>query len=490
LTLELSFLLISGLLLIGIVASKVSSRLGIPSLLLFLAIGMLAGSEGPGGIPFDSADVAQTVGVIALSYILFAGGFDTNWKDVRLAFRYGIVLSTLGVVLTAVVLAVFAQYALGFGWIQALLLGSIVSSTDAAAVFAVLRSRNANLKGVVAPVLELESGSNDPMAVFLTLGCIRMATEPGFTIANLIPAFFLEMSVGGLVGYGAGQLGVSALNRIKLHAEGLYPVFTLSLVLLTYGAASILQGNGFLAVYLAGIVLGRERFIHKRSLLNFHDGIAWLMQITMFLTLGLLVFPSEIISVTGVGLFLAFILMFVARPASVFVSLAFTNLSLREKTFISWVGLKGAVPIILATFPLLADVPNSLLYFNVVFFIVIASVLLQGTSLPVVARWLRLDEPYAGKRQSPLEFFPTSKSRSEMIEVEVADNSRMVGRRILDIPLPTTALIVLISRGEEYVIPRGATQIEPGDRLLVLAERDIIQQVRRTFYLENPGEAS
>ncbi|MCC6395090.1 MAG: potassium/proton antiporter, partial [Bryobacterales bacterium] len=332
------------LLVVGVLASKVSNRLGVPALLLFLLIGMLAGSEGIGGIPFDDARFTQTLGIIALSFILFAGGLETEWAQVSGVLWRGLSLSTIGVLVTALVVGGAATLLFGFTWSEGLLLGSIMSSTDAAAVFSVLRSRGASLKGTNKPLLELESGSNDPMAVFLTMALIRVVNRPDSPVLDLALMFVLQMIVGAAAGYGLGKAFVFVVNRIKLETEGLYPVLTLGVVLLVYGLASSLRGNGFLAVYLAGIVMGNSDFIHKRSLVRFHDGLAWLMQITMFVALGLLVYPSRLIPVAGVGFLIAGILMFVARPAGVFLSLLFAKMGLRHKLLISWVGLRGAVP--------------------------------------------------------------------------------------------------------------------------------------------------
>ncbi|MCW5978086.1 MAG: potassium/proton antiporter [Bryobacteraceae bacterium] len=468
----------AALLIAGVLASKAASRLGVPALLLFLFTGMLAGEEGPGGIPFDDAALAQVLGIIALSFILFAGGLDTDWASVSAVKWRGLSLSTLGVSITAGISGGLAAPLLGFSWREGLLLGAIMSSTDAAAVFAVLRSRGVSLKGSSRPLLELESGSNDPMAVFLTLAFIRLVNRPDSPVLDLALMFVLQMTVGAAIGYGLGKASVAALNRVKLETDGLYPVLTLSVVLLTYGLASFLQGNGFLAVYLAGIVMGNSDFIHKRSLMRFHDGLAWLMQITMFVTLGLLVFPSHLLPVVWRGLFIAGVLMFVARPAGVFLSLALASMGVREKALVSWVGLRGAVPIVLATFPFVAGAPNAELYFNIVFFVVLTSVLLQGTSIPLVARWLDLEAPLEKKREYPLEYVAGGKTRNDLIEVPIPDHSPAIGRQIVDLRLPRSALIVLVSRGDDFLVPRGGTTLERGDVMLVLGESTDIEAVR------------
>jgi potassium/hydrogen antiporter len=386
------------LLILSVLASKASGRLGVPALLLFLGVGMLAGSDGPGGVHFEDAHVAQSLGVVALVFILFSGGLSTEWESVRPVLGKALGLATAGVLLTAVFVGLFAAKVLGFSLLEGMLLGAIVSSTDAAAVFAVLRSRSVGLKGELRPLLELESGSNDPMAVFLTTGLIGVLGGQGESLGGLIPSFLKQMALGALLGVGMGRAAVTVLNRLRLEYEGLYPVLSLALVLFTYGVAYAVGGNGFLAVYLAGLVMGNDDFIHKQSLMRFHDGVAWLMQIAMFLVLGLLVFPSRLVPVAAAGLAVSLFLMLVARPASVFVTLAFARGGWREKAMVSWVGLRGAVPIILATFPLLAGLPQAETIFNLVFFIVITSVLLQGTTLPRAARWLGVDAPLALRR--------------------------------------------------------------------------------------------
>lgn len=330
-TIEQLLLGASSLLLLSVLASKASERSGVPALLLFLLIGMLAGSDGPGGIHFDSPWLAQSLGVVALTFILFAGGIDTQWASVRGQLGRGLALSTLGVAITAGLVGLFAATVLRLTWLEGLLVGAIVSSTDAAAVFAVMRSRSVSLRGPLKPLLELESGSNDPMAVFLTIGLISLMTGTSTSVLDLVPLFTRQMVLGAAIGYATGKLMVVLVNRLRLEYDGLYPVLTLSLVLLTYSGSAALGGNGFLAVYLAGLMMGNSDFIHKRSLMRFHDGLAWLMQIAMFLTLGLQVFPGQLLPVVGTGLLLALFLMFCARPIAVFVTLAFTSLTLREK---------------------------------------------------------------------------------------------------------------------------------------------------------------
>lgn len=383
------WLLVSSvLLLLSILAWKVASRLGIPALLLFLGIGMLAGSEGLGGIYFDDALVAQSVGVVALAFILFAGGLDTQWQIVRPALAGALALSTIGVLLTALIVALFAMAILHFSFLEGLLLGSIISATDAASVFSVLGARNLHLKGRLLPLLELESGSNDPMAVFLTIGLTNLLTNPHEPVFALILLFVQEMAVGAICGLLLGGGAILLISRLNLDEEGLYPVLTIALVLFTYGLTAALGGSGFLAVYLAGLLLGNSTVQRVDRLTRFHDGISWLMEIGMFLILGLLVFPSRLPAVAVSGLLITVVVIFFARPISVLITFLPMKMSFQEKLFISWVGLRGATPIVLATFPLLAGVPKAPFLFDLVFFVVLASVLLQGTSVPLVAKWL------------------------------------------------------------------------------------------------------
>jgi cell volume regulation protein A len=475
---EMALLAAAILLLASIFASKVSDRLGIPSLLIFLGIGMLAGSDGIGGIYFDDPFIAQSLGVIALCYILFAGGLSTGWTDVRPVLRQGCILATLGVLVTAALAGWFASVVGGFPPLVGFLLGSIISSTDAAAVFSVLRSRNVSLRGNLKPLLELESGSNDPMAVLLTIACISLLQHPGETVAGLIPMMLVQLVFGAGLGYLLGRGMIVLINRIRLEYDGLYPVLSLAMVLLIYGLSTTFQANGFLAVYAAGIVMGNHGFIHKRSLMRFHDGLAWLMQISMFLVLGLLVFPSRLPAIAGTGLLVTAFLMLVARPAAVFLTLVGSGLSFREQVMVAWVGLRGAVPIILATFPLLAGIKQADMIFNIVFFVVLASALLQGTSIPQVARWLGVDAPISRVPVYPIECESTGQAACNLVDMEISDASAAAGKQLVELSLPEGALVVLINRGDEFIIPTGGTILNPGDRLLFLAAAEPLERAR------------
>lgn len=478
---SIEYLLIGAslLLLASILASKASHKLGVPALLIFIGIGMLAGSDGPGGIYFNNAWAAQAMGVVALVYILFAGGLGTDWQTIRPVLREGLALATLGVAVTAGAVGLFAVLALGFSWLEGLLLGAIISSTDAAAVFSVLRSKQVSLKGRLKPLLEFESGSNDAMAVFLTVGLLRLLTEPGVPASSLFPMFIRQAALGGIAGFGFGKLLLFLTNRLKLEYEGLYPVLTLSMVLLAYAGTAFAGGSGFLAVYVAGVVLGSSNFAHKRSLMSFHDGLAWLMQITMFLTLGLLVFPSHLPAVVGAGLLISLFLMFIARPLSILISLPFSRLSLPEKAMLSWVGLRGAVPIVLATFPLLAGVPKAEILFNLVFFIVLTSALLQGTSIPFVTKLLGVEARAEKQRRFPLEFERVEGVEAELVELIVPYGSATAGKTILELELPKDSLITLICRNDKFIVPGGSTPLEEGDVLLMLATQANLPRIKK-----------
>lgn len=378
------------LLLISIIITKTFSRLGIPSLLTFLVIGMLAGSEGIGGIYFDDPNLAQFIGIIALTFILFSGGLDTKWSDVKPVLWRGILLSTLGILITTLSVGFFINWVTGFSLLESLLIGSIVSSTDAAAVFSIFKSRKLKLKNNIESTLELESGSNDPMAYFLTTTLIYLIINPTTSIGSTILLLIQSIGLGVLIGVIFGVLMIKLINNINLRNTGLYPVLTMALAVLTFTTSYFIGGNGFLSVYIAALILGNHEFAHEEVQIQFFDGIAWLMQIIMFLTLGLLVFPSQIIPVMGMGILISFFLILVARPLAVFLCLSPFKVAVKEKVFISWVGIKGAVPIIFATFPIVAGISGANMIFNIVFFITLTSALVQGTTINLAAQRLGL----------------------------------------------------------------------------------------------------
>jgi len=387
------FIVFSTLVILSILTIKLSNRFGIPSLVLFLAIGMLAGSDGLGGITFDNPSLVRSLGITALVLILFSGGLDTEWSAIRPIVWQGLSLSTIGVLVTALLIGMFVAWVQGFTFLEGLLLGAIVSSTDAAAVFMVLRARKTKIPRRLIQLLEFESGSNDPMAVVLTIALIRLLTEPSTSFVELVLFFVMQMGVGTAIGIAMGEIMRRLFNALDLELEGIYPVLSVALALLTYGLTDYLDGSGFLAVYLAGLVMQRKPFTHQQSVLRFHDGLAWLMQVTMFLALGLQVFPARLLPIAGAGILISLFLIFVARPASVHAALVFSPMSLREQTLVAWAGLRGAVPIILATFPLVAGLEKADTIFHMVFFIALTSVVMQGTAIPLLTRLLKIGIP-------------------------------------------------------------------------------------------------
>jgi cell volume regulation protein A len=479
---EASLTIAAVLLMLGVLSSLASSRLGVPALVLFLIVGMLAGTDGPGHVPFDDAYLAQLLGVAALALILFDGGLNTHWRQIRPILGPGLLLATLGVIGTTVLVGSFATYLLHLDWHYGLLLGAIVSSTDAAAVFSILKSGSNQLKNHLQPLLELESALNDPMAACLTLGLVHLIQNPHSSGWALLLLFIQQMSIGSLAGWLFGKGIIWVIDRVKLEYEGLYAVLTLGTVLFLYGITALCHGSGFLAVYIVGLMMSHTDFAYKKSLLRFHESLAWLMQIVMFLALGLLALPSRLPRIAGSGLLIALFLIFIARPVSVFLALSFSRFTVREKLMISWVGLRGAVPIVLATFPLLAGLPQSTIFFDSVFFIVISSVLLQGTLLERVAHWLGVSSPITKKPRIPLEFIPAGKSSNDLIEILVTNDSLLVNQSIAELKLPGEVLIVLIGRGDEFIVPKGNMILEEDDILLVLADKSQL-----TEFCENVG---
>jgi cell volume regulation protein A len=469
-------LLGSILLFIGLLGSK-TTKYGIPILLLFLFVGMLAGSDGIGGISFNEPETAKFIGVIALSFILFSGGLDTRWGDIKPVIWQGITLSTLGVVLTAVIVGVFVSLVTELSLLEGLLLGSIVSSTDAAAVFSILRSRSIALKGNLRPLLELESGSNDPMAYFLTIVFTYLLTNQDASYVSLVPMFFRQMILGGLIGYLMGLVMQRTINWINLEFDGLYSVLLITLMLFTFSFTDFIGGNGFLAIYISACVLGNREFIHKKSLIKHFDGQAWLMQAIMFITLGLLVFPSQIIPYIGVGLLISITLILLARPLSVYISLFLFKISNRKKLFVSWVGLRGAVPIVLATYPLTAGVANANVIFDLVFFISITSILLQGTTLPVVAKWLRLTLPAEVKKATSLDKDLNPKIKSIMTTVIIEPSCPCLGKALVTLQLGSSNAVTAIQRNGRFITPDGFTKIQVGDELSIMSD-DLASLIR------------
>ncbi len=479
------------LLLISIIAGKTSYKFGVPTLVLFLLIGMLAGSEGIGGIRFDDPQIAQFIGIVSLNFILFSGGLDTNWSSVKPIMWQGFSLSTVGVLLTAVSLGTFVWLITDFTIYESLLLGSIVSSTDAAAVFSILRSKSLALKANLRPTLELESGSNDPMAYVLTIAFLGLVVNQELSAWSIIPLFLQQMVLGAAAGLIFGKLSKIVINKIRLDFEGLYIVLVIALMFITFSATDVIGGNGFLAVYICAVYLGNQDLIHKKTIMKMYDGLAWLMQIVLFLALGLLVFPSQIIPVIGVGLLISLFLIFIARPLSVFISLTPFKLRRRKRFFISWVGLRGAVPIVFATYPLLAGIAKADMIFNIVFFISLTSVLIQGTTLSAIAKWLHVALPEKAKAMTPTDAFLAERPKTIMREIVVTENCFAAGRKIVDLHFPATAIIALIKRQDKYITPSGATRIEAGDILIVLSDTpEGISKIYDALKLSQPAHVA
>lgn len=465
-------LLFSLLLITSVLVTKFSSRLGVPTLVLFILIGMLAGSDGLDIIYFDNAKLAQLIGVFSLVIILFEGGLQTKWKNVKPIAGTAAILATVGVLFTTAVVAVAAKYILGFTWLEGFLVGSIIGSTDAAAVFSVLKEKNIKMK--IKSTLEAESGSNDPMAMFLTISMIQLITGEQDGVVSLIGYFFWQMGIGLILGLVIGRIGAKAINHINLDTSGLYPLFTVAFAFLTYGMTSLFDASGLLAVYIAGIVIGNsEELTYRYSILSFNEGFAWMAQIVMFVILGLFVFPSHLFLWDNIvkGLLISIILMFVARPIAVFTNLIKSNYTLKEKLFLSWAGLRGAVPVVLAIFPLLAGLENSQEIFNIVFFVVLTSTLIQGSTITYMAEKLGVDDPRASKPVHSLELISIGKPNVEMVEYHVTEKNKIIGRSLADIPLPNNSLVNAIIRNDDIITPSGQTVIEDNDILYILVSK-------------------
>lgn len=461
-------LLAAILILFGILSSKLSARLGLPVLVLFLLTGMLAGESGIGGIAFDSPQAAHALGTLALAMILFDGGLQTPVSSIKMVWRPASLLATLGVLVTALVTGVAAAYILDLPLLEGLLLGAIVGSTDAAAVFSLLRNAGIHINKRLKSTLEIESASNDPMAIFLTVGLLEVLVNDMPFGLGLLQLFVMQMGLGAVVGLLVGWVSVRVINRIQLVASGLYPVMVASCGLLAFGIAANLGGSGFLAVFLAGVVLGNSRFVFQHGTFLFHDGLAWLSQITMFVVLGLLVYPESLLEVWWQGLLIAAVLILVARPLAVVPMLRLFRFSRNEIALVSWVGLRGSVPIILAIFPLMFGLPNADLIFNVVFFVVLISATLQGSTLPLVARRLGLTEPPPAAPAATLEITAVGDIDADIVEYTLGEHSRADGRLLSQMALPDDTVVAMITRGTTVIPPRGSTRLQQGDHLFVV----------------------
>ncbi|HUR93702.1 MAG TPA: potassium/proton antiporter [Gemmatimonadales bacterium] len=456
----------------SVLFSRASDRIGVPVALLFLVMGMLAGSEGLGGIAFEDYGLAFRLGSLALALILFDGGLNTPLAALRRTWAPAGLLATAGVALTALLIAVPAHF-WGLAWPQALLLGAVVSSTDAASVFAVLRGSGLQLKRRVGTTLELESGLNDPVAVILTVALTANLLHPGEAgVLGIGLGVVRELVVGGALGVGVGYGGRELLRRYPLPTGGLYPALTLAFALLAYGVTTLVHGSGFLAVYLAGMVLGNGPLPYHAGLLRVHDALAWLAQIGMFLILGLLVFPSGLLEVAGTGLALALLLAFVARPLVVALCLAPFRYPRREILYIGWVGLRGAVPIVLATYPVLLGAPGADRIFHVVFFIVVANALVPGGTVAWVTRRLGLQKSEPPAPQAVLAIESRLPLEGELISFYIDEALVVAGIPLEELDFPDGSSVTLIVRGNRLVPPKGATTLEPGDHVYVVTQRE------------------
>ncbi len=464
------------LIFVSIIVSRASSKFGIPTLLIFLVVGMVFGSDGL-GVQFYNAKLAQFIGMISLSIILFSGGMDTKYKEIKPILYQGIVLSTLGVLFTALLTGFFIFWITGFDFTNfylplatSLLLASTMSSTDSASVFNILRSQKIKLKYNLRPTLELESGSNDPMAYMLTVVLIQYISSSSLGITPVIWSFFLQFVVGGAIGYVVGTLSLRLINKVQIPYPSLYPLLLLSIILFTFAITDKIKGNGYLAVYIAGIIIGNNKIVFKKEISSFLEGLTMLAQLIMFLSLGLLVNPSEMIYVLPVGLLISVFMILVARPVSVFLCLApFRKVSFRSKTFISWVGLRGAVPIIFATYPVVAAIPYSNYIFNIVFIVTLVSLLVQGTTITSVAKFLKLDIPIDDK---PSDFgveIP-EELNVHLREVQLTKEKLKEGNNLNDMVLPPRTLVIMVKRNGKFLIPDGKLELIENDILLIVSE--------------------
>jgi cell volume regulation protein A len=460
-----------GATLLGLSAllSRGSARVGIPFSLVFLAVGMAAGSEGIGGIPFEDYGAAFRIGTVALVLILFDGGLNTPLSTIRRVALPAGLLATFGVAGVAIVAAAGAR-ALGLEWPHALVLGAVVSSTDAAAVFSILRGSGVHLKQRVAALLEVESGLNDPMAVILTFaltGALAGGAMPGW---SLLLDVVVQIVVGGGLGYAAGLAGRAVLPKARLTASGLYPVLTLGLAMVAFAVPTLFSGSGFLAVYVAGAVLGDRPLPHQAGIKRVHDALAWVGQISMFLVLGLLVFPSRLLDVAWQGIAMGLFLAFVARPLVITAFLLPFRFPLREIAYVSWVGLRGAVPIVLAVFPVLARAPGAERIFDIVFFVVVVNAFIPGWTVSWLARKVGLEDARAPAPQAVLEISSSTPVQGEITSFYVDRASAVAGTALSDLPLPGRTSVLLVVRGAEVFAPRGGTVLEPGDHVHVFCE--------------------
>lgn len=472
-----NFLLIGAFLLfIAVLAGKVAYRFGAPALLLFLGVGLFFGYKL---ISFNSPELTQFIGMLALCIILFSGGMDTKYSEIRPVMAPGVTLATVGVLLTAFILGGFIYLiapVIGFDlpFPVALLLAATMSSTDSASVFSILRTKKQGLREHLRPLLELESGSNDPMAYILVILLVKMLspTEETLGVGESIGLFVLQMTIGGLAGYGFGRAAVWVMNKINISTASLYSVLLLACVFFTFSFTSLIQGNGYLAVYIAGLVVGNHKIVQKRTVVTFFDGFTWLFQIILFLTLGLLVDLHKLIDwdTLFLGLAVSAFMIVVARPVAVMACMApFRRFSMRARLYVSWVGLRGAVPIIFATYPLVEGIEHAELIFNVVFIVTIISLLVQGTTVSGMANLLGMAYE---ERESSFGDALQDRMKSAFSEVEVNEQMLSAGNTLSSISLPDNTLVVMVCRDGDYFVPQGRTQLQVGDKLLILSDRN------------------
>lgn len=473
-----------GVLLIGsiltfcsILISKTGYRFGIPTLLLFLLVGMFFGSDGL-GLQFNKVSEAQFIGMIALSIILFTGGMDTKLKDIKPVLAQGVLLSTAGVLITTLFTGFFIYWISSWSITQislplmtSILLAATMSSTDSASVFNLLRSQKMHLKENLRPMLELESGSNDPMAYMLTIALIQViGSGTDFSVSSVATDILVQFAVGGIIGFLFGKFSVWLINKINLSNSSMYPILLLSLIFITFIITDMLKGNGYLAVYIAGVVVGNARLAFRKETDTFMNGLTWLVQIVMFLTLGLLVNPKEMLSIAPVALLIGLFMIVVARPVSVFACLLpFRGISLRARTFVSWVGLRGAVPIIFATYPVVAEIPGADQIFNIVFFITLVSLIFQGMTIAKVARMLHLDLPEE-KTGNEFGIELPDEIDSQLMDQTLTSEMLENGNRLMDMNIPKGTLVMIIKRGEKFIVPNGQLELQVGDKLLYIKE--------------------
>ena len=470
-------LICSVILFVSILAGKAGFRVGLPALLLFLGIGMLFGSDGL-GLQFSNPQIAQFIGMIALSIILFSGGMDTKLSEIKPIASQGVVLATLGVLVTTAITGYFIFWLTGLvagyetlTFAESLLMAAVMSSTDSASVFSILRSKGVYLKQRLRPTLELESGSNDPMAYMLTIILIAYIQSNGMNFLDGAISLAVQLILGLIAGYILGKVSVWIINKVNVENQSLYPILLLAVIFFIFSITSLLKGNGYLAVYIAGLVVGNTKIIHKKSIVTFFDGFTWLWQIVMFITLGLLVNPHELLPVAGIGLTVGIFMIIFARPITVFLCLLpFRNFTTKAKLYISWVGLRGAVPIIFATYPLIAGIENANLIFNVVFFITILSLLVQGTTVTHVARWLHLTDAPERKDEFGIEL--PEEIKSAMSEIDITKEVLSHGNKLMQLKLPDHTLAVMVKRDGKYFIPKGNTELHENDKLLMISDND------------------